>query len=49
MPTLDRLAEFEANDEKDGWLMHPRTRTVLEEQPSSLAKTEMLVSVRVRK
>jgi len=26
------LAEFEAHDEKDGWLMHPRTRTVLEEQ-----------------
>jgi uncharacterized protein YdaU (DUF1376 family) len=28
------LAEFEAHDEKDGWLMHPRTRTVLEEQQS---------------
>lgn len=26
------LAEFEAHDEKDGWLMHPRTRAVLEEQ-----------------
>lgn len=26
------LVEFEAHDEKDGWLMHPRTRTVLEEQ-----------------
>jgi uncharacterized protein YdaU (DUF1376 family) len=28
------LAEFEPHDEKDGWLMHPRTRTVLEEQQS---------------
>jgi uncharacterized protein YdaU (DUF1376 family) len=28
------LQEFEAHDEKDGWLMHPRTRTVLEEQQS---------------
>lgn len=26
------LAEFEAHPEKDGWLMHPRTQTVLEEQ-----------------
>ena len=26
------LAEFEPHPEKDGWLMHPRTRTVLEEQ-----------------
>lgn len=26
------LAEFEAHDEKDEWLMHPRTKTVLEEQ-----------------
>ena len=26
------LAEFAAHDEKEGWLMHPRTRTVLEEQ-----------------
>lgn len=26
------LGEFEAHHEKDGWLMHPRTRAVLEEQ-----------------
>ena len=26
------LAEFEAHEEKEGWLMHPRTRAVLEEQ-----------------
>src|ERR1700683_51275 len=26
------LAECEPHDEKDGWLMHPRTKTVLEEQ-----------------
>jgi hypothetical protein len=26
------LAEFEAHPEKDGWLTHPRTRTMLEEQ-----------------
>jgi|SRR5579862_3062310 len=26
------LAEFEAHDEKPGWLIHPRTRAVLQEQ-----------------
>src|SRR5215472_2939652 len=26
------LEEFEAHDEKEGWLMHPRTRMVLDEQ-----------------
>jgi uncharacterized protein YdaU (DUF1376 family) len=33
------LAEFEAHDEKDGWLMHPRTRAVLEEQQSVASRS----------
>ncbi len=32
------LAEFEPHEEKDGWLMHPRTRIVLEEQQSVVAR-----------
>jgi uncharacterized protein YdaU (DUF1376 family) len=32
------LAEFEAHEEKEGWLMHPRTRTVLEEQQAAASR-----------
>lgn len=31
------LAEFEAHDTKAGWLMHPRTKTVLEEMAAKSA------------
>lgn len=32
------LEEFEAHEDKDGWLMHPRTQTVLEDQQAAASR-----------